>query len=122
MQPQRKILLKVFDNRNCERLIDGDIKYMHFCRVDKDLTDRFYKQTGVTAAEVVRVFEKWAIADFGITLKDTGMVAIRQFKSELENALYAKYGGSLLEGIVLQKLISTWVTTHMKEELENGQI
>lgn len=115
MPSKRKIIVQAYS--------EGEWKPMHFCRIDKDLADAYYVMTGVTASTIVRVFEKWAMSDFALTLQNMSEPNVSKFRKSLTDQIRARYRAKgIAHELLNDNLLTTWVSTHMREELEeNGR-
>ena len=108
-----KILVKV--------VRDGDLKWVHFCRVFTDLYDTFFRFTGCEKSEFGAFLSIWARGDFSVKLSMSTFEDIQTLRY-LVNKKYSEEYAELYalneeENPKIRGWMRMWVSHHMRVEI-----
>lgn len=106
---KRKIVIQIFTV--------ADIRPMHFCIVDKDLADAFFKETRITYSTLLPKLSRWSYEDFGIAPDGPSARSVREYKDKLIRAMHDRFSDTP-EQLLVKNLLSFWVSEHMKKEID----
>lgn len=114
-----KLLIKLIDS---SMATDQNPKWVHLCYVDSDIYKEFL-QSPKGATTINEMIIDWCKSDFNqaidmATTSDLEILKglVKKYYSELYPDLYRE------SEIDRQGWIRIWVTSHLKQEVENGKI
>lgn len=119
MAVMKKVLLKVDKN--------GEQTWVHFCYIPADVSDRFFKVTGIERQSLSSYIEHWIRDDYDVKVKVETYEDIEKARSTITSRFKRDYAELYIMGDnggnpSVYGIVRMWLVQHMRIEIAKYEL